>query len=328
MSASEPLAGFKEAGMGPKRNPGGPRGGALEAALAAGEAELRALKDNLPIGIYRADEEGHIQTANPALLTMLGFESLEAFNSAELEEVWVDLSRRDELISRMRRQGAVTDFEARLRRTDGSEIWGLFHSFGVFGEDGRLIYFDTTVQDVTEKKEALETLARMARTDGLTGLLNRQHLLARLEEEVTRANRYRRPLGVLLLDLDHFKAVNDTHGHLAGDRVLAAAAHAIDRSLRSADAAGRYGGEEFCVLLPETGQEDAEALAERLRLKLAEIRHAMGSKRALRVTCSIGVTAARGGDLRAYDLLSAADEALYEAKRLGRNRLVAAHPKA
>jgi diguanylate cyclase (GGDEF)-like protein/PAS domain S-box-containing protein len=287
-----------------------------------------ALKDNLPIGIYRADEEGYVQTANPALLKMLGFDSFEAFYAVELEDIWVDVSQREELIGRMRREGAVTDFEARLRRTDGREIWGLFHSFGVFDEGGRLLYFDTTVQDVTEKKEALEALARMARTDGLTGLSNRQHLLARLEEEVVRANRYGRPLAFLLLDLDHFKSVNDRRGHLTGDRVLAAAGRAIGWSLRSADSAGRYGGEEFCVVLPETAREDAQALAERLRLTLGKIRHSAGEGKTIRVTCSIGVGSDRGGRLRASDLLSATDQALYEAKRLGRNRVAVARSKA
>lgn len=311
-----------------RENRGADRRAELTAELSGSEARLRALKDNLPIGIYRADEEGHIQTANPALLEMLGFDSFEAFDAVELEDIWVDLAQREELIGRMRREGAVTDFEARLRRTDGREIWGLFHSFGVFDEGGRLLYFDTTVQDVTEKKEALEALARMARTDGLTGLFNRQHLLARLEEEVVRANRYGRPLAVLLLDLDHFKAVNDGQGHLTGDRVLAAAGSAIGRSLRSADSAGRYGGEEFCVVLPETTSEDAQALAERLRLALGKIRHPAGRGKTIRVTCSIGVGSARGGKLRASDLLSEADQALYEAKRLGRNRVAVARSGA
>jgi diguanylate cyclase (GGDEF)-like protein len=175
-----------------------------------------------------------------------------------------------------------------------------------------------------------EQLTRLATTDALTGLANRRHLLAELDKELRRADRSGRPLSVLMVDLDHFKGINDRYGHAVGDSVLVAvAAHCLAR-LRAIDLCGRIGGEEFVVLLSEADAEGAAATAERLRTDLAETPiNTTGG--ALSVTISIGVAThlprgphpdeTAGGDAigRTQTLLQRADDALYRAKADGRN---------
>ena len=164
-----------------------------------------------------------------------------------------------------------------------------------------------------------EVVFRMAVTDGLTGLANRKHLDTLLVDEIARARRHARPLSVLMFDIDLFKRVNDTYGHLAGDSVLRGVAAILEKRLRPNDRLGRYGGEEFCAVLPETPAASAVRIAEELRALVEE--HAFVSDdREVRVTISVGV-AALGEDMQVLDLYRAADEMLYEAKRTGRNRV-------
>ena len=175
-------------------------------------------------------------------------------------------------------------------------------------------------------------LQRLAVTDALTGLLNRRAFFERLGAELRRSARYERPLALLMLDLNHFKRVNDEHGHPAGDRVLAQTATAIGAALRTSDVVARYGGEELVVLLPETTCAEAEVVAEKLRAAMAGQLFALGGGEALRVTVSVGVAALeRPGPLDALapddaerELVRLADDALYAAKRGGRNRVVTA----
>jgi len=163
-------------------------------------------------------------------------------------------------------------------------------------------------------------------TDGLTGLYNRRHLDARLREEITRAQRHGHTLGCLFIDADHFKRVNDTHGHAAGDQVLMVLAKRIREQLRGSDLAARYGGEEIAILLPETTPENACQLAERIRRGIADHPIELNDGTPLQVTVSIGVGAVRPGSTRdakqlAEELLAEADRRVYEAKQTGRNRV-------
>ena len=164
---------------------------------------------------------------------------------------------------------------------------------------------------------------RLATTDPLTGALSRRAVEAQWLKEVSRARRYKRSLGVIVFDVDRFKAVNDTHGHAAGDRVLRALARTVRGHLRSVDIFARIGGEEFCVLLPETDADQAVATAERLRELLAamEVEH---HDTVLRATASFGVTVAGAKDSALADALARADAALYRAKNGGRDRVVRA----
>ena len=173
-------------------------------------------------------------------------------------------------------------------------------------------------------------LLRSGFTDVLTGWHNRRYLQVRLAEELSRARRDRTWLSCLFLDLDHFKRVNDEHGHHAGDVVLAECAHRIDGQVRSSDVAARYGGEEFVILLPATGVDDAVGLAERIRAAVAASPVALPEGGELPVTVSVGVAGIRPADETGDNksvgerLLKMADLAMYSAKSGGRNRVARA----
>lgn len=164
-----------------------------------------------------------------------------------------------------------------------------------------------------------EIIFRMTVTDGLTNLANRKQLDALLNDEIPRARRHARDLSMLMLDIDHFKQINDTHGHLTGDSVLRGLASMLQKRLRPNDKLGRYGGEEFCAILPETNLSSAVRIAEELRALVAA--HAFVAEgKDVRVTISIGA-AALGAHSEPEALYKSADDMLYQAKRTGRNRV-------
>jgi diguanylate cyclase (GGDEF)-like protein len=167
-----------------------------------------------------------------------------------------------------------------------------------------------------------DDLQTIATTDGLTGLLSRRRLLELGEQNLARAQRYERPLSVLALDLDHFKQVNDRFGHAAGDVVLVAVADVLRGQTRQHDLVGRTGGEELAVILPETGLEAAERLAQRIRLRIRELRPTSDGNE-MSVTASLGAAQASPTDHSIQDLLKRADRALYSAKGRGRDCVVA-----
>lgn len=180
------------------------------------------------------------------------------------------------------------------------------------------------IKELTDQlQDANAKLAQLAVTDPLTGLHNRRSVYSHLEREFVRAKRYEHPLAVAMLDIDHFKKVNDTYGHQTGDQVIRLVADALRRTIRQTDLAGRFGGEEFLILAPETGREHALTMAERIRLAVEEA--SAVSPGGPPVTVSIGVATTEVPDATSSEeLVRLADEALYRAKREGRNRVVAA----
>jgi diguanylate cyclase (GGDEF)-like protein len=176
--------------------------------------------------------------------------------------------------------------------------------------------------ELREKNLQLEALSV---TDALTGLANRRHLMTKLEQEVQRARRYKTPLSVVMIDIDHFKLVNDTYGHAMGDEVLRNIGKLLKAGVRTTDLAARYGGEELTLVLPHTDLAAALLVADTLRQKFAEQDHTLDGV-TIRKTASMGVAARDGqGEVPdAEDLLKHADEALYRAKEGGRNRVEAA----
>ena len=174
-------------------------------------------------------------------------------------------------------------------------------------------------QEVKKKQKQLEELAR---TDELTGMWNRRYLLERLYEYTQESLRYGFPLSVLMIDLDHFKDVNDAYGHLAGDTVLAETARIIKVSIRRTDHAARYGGEELCVVLTNTLLDGARIVAERIRETLSNHAFKTSSGDEFHITCSIGVAQFHYGLDEINLLFDRADRALYSAKNSGRDRTV------
>jgi diguanylate cyclase (GGDEF)-like protein len=166
-----------------------------------------------------------------------------------------------------------------------------------------------------------EEIYRMTIIDGLTQAHVKRYLLEALEKEIIRARRHTRELSFLMFDIDHFKKINDVHGHLAGDFVLKELARIVQGRIRRDEVFARYGGEEFAIVLPETNLEGAGALAEGLREKVEQSRFVFQNE-SIRVTISIGVSTLTEQDKTSMDLIRAADAKLYEAKRGGRNRVV------
>jgi diguanylate cyclase (GGDEF)-like protein len=175
-------------------------------------------------------------------------------------------------------------------------------------------------------RKARDELADLATRDELTSTANRRAIEATLSGEVERARRYGRELSVLFLDIDHFKAINDGLGHAAGDRVLAEFAAAVKSCLRPVDSLGRWGGEEFVIVLPETGADSAARAAERIRAHIAA--QCADPDLGTELTCSIGAGSYPADAADVPALIDLADGAMYEAKRLGRNRVAIAHPAA
>ncbi|PKL78729.1 MAG: diguanylate cyclase response regulator [Candidatus Melainabacteria bacterium HGW-Melainabacteria-1] len=182
------------------------------------------------------------------------------------------------------------------------------------------------VRAALRTKRYLDLLSTRAQLDGLTGLWNRAYFDQRLSEEVALAQRHGRPLSLILLDVDHFKQVNDQYGHPFGDQVLCSLAQVLNSSTRQTEIACRYGGEEFIVILRETGLAGGQEVAERIRAAVEALQFTSRGK-PVQVTASLGLSAdsSLGPDWDAEKLLSAADQALYQAKALGRNRVMVAN---
>ncbi|MGD8308520.1 MAG: diguanylate cyclase [Chromatiales bacterium] len=210
--------------------------------------------------------------------------------------------------------------EEQFVRSDGA-VFPVSANVSPLGRDGRPDGIVVTFQDISERKRQEEDLIRLATRDSLTGLLNRSELMRILRAELERALRYRRPLSIFLLDLDDFKRVNDGYGHVAGDQVLRQFAALLERSMRGCDSVGRYGGEEFVIVLPETRREEGVALARRLTEQIAAAPLLEIDGRGVGVTASVGVAYCPQDGTGVDTLLGAADRAMYAAKRGGKNRV-------
>jgi len=199
--------------------------------------------------------------------------------------------------------------------------FGWYHSrLPDLGSRGALLLL--VGRDMTERERLFRQVELLSTTDPLTGLSNRRHFDAAAKLEIMRARRYGRPLSAVMMDIDHFKRVNDTFGHPVGDRVLVALSGLCLGLARKMDLKARLGGEEFCLLLPETSMESARVLAERLRADIEALPFDAGG-RAFRVTASLGIAGYAAGE-ELETLLVRADGALYAAKESGRNRVVLA----
>jgi diguanylate cyclase (GGDEF)-like protein len=193
-------------------------------------------------------------------------------------------------------------------------------AYPIRDENNAITHICITIQDVTEVAAYEKILMENNLKDSLTGAYNRRFLTARLTEEFERRLRYARSLSLMMLDIDHFKAVNDTYGHQCGDAMLKAVCETISVELRKLDMLVRYGGEEFCCLLPETDLPSALSMAERIRKTIASREFVYKDAR-IRMTVSIGVYELCADIDSPETLLRMADEALYKAKETGRNRV-------
>ena len=243
-------------------------------------------------------------------------------------------------------QARLQDEHARLQQCEAGQPWGSQSSaesaeaapFSGLGTPWNLSLAYTTVwlagllvigffgsqikNNYAEIEHYQLELEHLATHDPLTDFFNRNQMTALLEVEIARARRYRHNLGLLLLDIDHFKHINDQYGHQSGDIVLVTLAETLKKSVRTIDYVARYGGEEFLIIMPETSVEMALVSAERIRATVEESPVLLPDGKELHLTCSIGVSAYPTSGKDMDELLNAADKALYSAKNLGRNRVV------
>lgn len=211
---------------------------------------------------------------------------------------------------------------------DGTEAWFEISTYPIFDQQKNVSHVVEYTRDITyrkkeeeEKEELIKTLNHLSTTDSLTGLLNRRALNDMLQHKIEHANRYNSDLSLIICDVDLFKRINDTCGHTAGDRALIAVSDTLKRTLRKADILGRYGGDEFMIILPETPLAGAQSLAEKVRAAVEGLELDFPGKKRTGLTLSIGVASCCMPEDNLDTLVSLADAALYTSKGAGRNKI-------
>lgn len=295
----------------------------IQAQLRESEQHFRRLFENMQDVYYRTNAQGVVLHVGPGVRRVLGYEPQDIIGRTA-ESYYPQSSDRDAFKVAIQTHGAVSDFPGQMVRKDGRVIDISISSQAVFDEDGNFAGVEGIYRDITQRKNLERELHRMASTDTLTGMANRRVFLERAEAAFAHARTENQPLVLLMLDLDHFKQINDRLGHLEGDRVLIAFAQAVQLLLRADDTVGRLGGEEFGVLLPRSGYDDALAIAERILQHIRSLALPGPHGQPVQVTTSIGLACLLPADRSLRDLLDRADQALYQAKRQGRDRCACA----
>ncbi len=299
---------------------------AVRHALRRHELERRAqilqqIVENASDGIITMEVGGRILTANPAVESVFGY-APDKIVGKSVTFLFPDGVQGDGTAQMLKTGAAGRPWRGELsaRRKDGSLILVHMSTSVLRDQGGGPRCLTGIARDVTERRLLLEKLQRLSITDNLTGLFNHRFFHDRLHYEFIRARRYDEPLGCIMIDVDYFKTVNDTYGHLIGDDVLKSIAGFVTGATRSVDIVARYGGEEFAVLLPNTDLAGAARCAEHIwqSIGTAEMSARQGT---LRLTVSAGVSALTPDVTDEMELLRRADSALLAAKRRGRNNV-------
>jgi diguanylate cyclase (GGDEF)-like protein/PAS domain S-box-containing protein len=294
----------------------GPR--STEEALREAEERFRTAFEQAPIGMALEDLDGRLVQVNHKLCEITGFAESEL-----LERTFRDITHPEDVDAdvELRRRALIGErdnyqIEKRYTKKNGDVAWARLSVSLLRDVDGRPRHFIAQLEDVTDRKEAEEKLLEQALRDPLTGLYNRVMFMDRLSHALARSGRQLRPVAVLFVDLDHFKGINDSHGHRTGDQVLTSVARRLEKAVRPADTVARFGGDEFAVLCEDIrGESDAVKIAERLSDALQDPVPFDGG--AAKVGASIGIAFAQEGD-DPDTLLRHADAAMYRVKEGGR----------
>ena len=284
--------------------------------------EVQDLYDRAPCGYHSLDHQGHVLRMNQTELGWLGLSREQALGRPFSDF----LTPESQAIFRERfpqfvRDGSIKDLELDMVRGSGTPMPVLVSATAIKDAQGQLVSTRSTVFDNTDQKMMEAQLERLARTDVLTSLSNRRDFYEQAARAIAHSRRHHTPLSLVLMDIDHFKRINDTHGHAGGDVVLRKLSHSLGDALRETDVPARLGGEEFAVLMPATALDQALAVAERLRDTLGHTAVTLADGQQIHFTVSMGVTAWQPADADIDATLHRADEALYRAKHAGRNRV-------
>lgn len=291
-------------------------------------ARLRFALDRIPTHIYMKDRQHRYIYANRVTLDLFGRTAEQLPGSEDSQffppETVAQLHAIDKRVME-----AGEDTAEKIATTLNNQrrtYWEIKTPLYDDEDKAHIVGLCGISTDITELEQLKAQLELQAHQDYLTGLSNRRHFLELGQHELQRTHRHHQPLSLLMLDIDHFKNINDTYGHQVGDLVLQRFASILASTLRTIDMVGRLGGEEFAALLPDTTQQQAVEAGERLREAVAASSIDIGQREPLRLTISIGVTTLVEDHPTLDDLLSKADDALYQAKKSGRNRVCVATP--
>ncbi len=291
---------------------------ATEQRMLDNEQLLRSMLEILPVPIYIARQsDGRVMFVNRKTCLLLQ-QSAGKILRGRCFDYFVNAKDYENLQAMLEMVHDMREVEVRMKTAQGTEftaeLAAIMMDYG--GQPAVLV----ALNDISHRKKLEAELFHQASYDELTGVSNRRYFLMQAEQEMRRARRFGRAMALLMIDIDHFKPINDKFGHASGDAVLSAFVKISLESLRQSDIMGRLGGEEFGVILPETGMNAALDVANRLRQHLSE-RPIVTPKATVKCTVSIGVTQLREGDSTIDDVLARADEALYRAKDNGRDRV-------
>ncbi len=281
--------------------------------------KYKVLFDNIPDLAYIYDNKGNITYLNKAFKHLSGY-SPEEFMGRSFAPLFDDLNlKKAEYHYQETLNGKNQKFELKFKKTG---VLCEYHNFPVYDEFKKVIGVAGISRDIAERKSIEEEFKKLATTDRLTQTFNRIKFESLLTTEMERATRYNEDLSMIMLDIDHFKDINDTHGHLYGDYVLKTMAKIVRQQMRKINHLVRWGGEEFLVIAPETDLTGAEILAERIREEIYSHSYENGVK----ITASLGVAQYKDGDSE-DEFIHNVDQALYRAKRNGRNRVELCDPE-
>ncbi len=281
-----------------------------------------AMIESTPGAFYVIDAEGNYRRWNNYLNRLTGLSDRDLQNRIWLLTIQTEDRPRAAAIMKEAIENGYAQAELQMLTHDGGALH-FFISVRRFVV-GNATYLVGAGVDTTDRRATMKVLEHQAQTDPLTQVANRGHFVEIANQELARCRRYGHPLSLWMLDIDHFKAVNDTYGHHAGDVALQSLMVTSREALRDWDILGRMGGEEFAVLLPETDTTKALEVAERLRMMVAATNIPIEDGQIVRMTVSTGIATANDGDITVDTLLERADKALYEAKRSGRDMVCVA----
>lgn len=297
----------------------------------ASEKELyKTLLDNLYEGVYIVDLSRHITFWNDGARRLLGYDSSEVIGERCSHQVLMHLDDKGENICKSNcpvkaclASGDVQEIETYLNHRDGHRVPMKLRVVPIHDEKREIIgaaeIFSSNVSDAALKRH-LEMLEKQALLDPLTKVGNRRGLEMKLSARLSEVKHYNRSCGILFVDIDRFKEINDTYGHISGDEVLKMVAKTISHSVRPFDIVGRWGGEEFIALIADVDEETLRSIAERTR-RLVEQSKLPEAFSTISVTVSIGATLARKDD-DIHTLIERVDQAMYTCKAQGRNQVV------